>query len=231
MGRMVGQAQISASQFSIGSTNENGWEGARNMPVSGVPSQKIQLACLLAAIAVLALSIPVMAQAESATAADGFAWSAQKATIDFSSPDSGRQFSALVQEAHEKTILYLDWTLLNAAQTRWGRAIARKGEESAADDAVCKIIEREAISSDGIVISGKPDPDNNHLLFEMAVNLTAGAPFARARCEYAQSRIGLRLRGFFYVTDIETATANRLEFTPISVPAHTVPPAFRKHLR
>ncbi|RXZ66341.1 hypothetical protein [Pelagerythrobacter rhizovicinus] len=196
-----------------------------------LPSAKGWAACLVGLFAVAHPPSPVMAQSESVTAANGFVWSAQKATIDFATPDGKRQFGALLQDAHEKTILYLDWTLLNAAQTRWGQTVGSDGEETATDDTTCGHIERRASGPDGVVISGRPDPENNHLLFKMALDLARGAPFARVRCEYANGRIALRLRGFFYVTNIGTATANNLEFSPVSIPADRVPAAFLQYLR
>src|SRR5690606_30132201 len=129
------------------------------------------------------------------------------------------------------TIIYLDWTLLNTARTDWGRTIGNDDVEPVADEAICEHIAQKADAPGGIVLSGKPDRDNNHLLFEMTLDLASGAPFARARCEYAQGRIALRLRGFFYVTNIATATAENLEFKPVSIPAHRVPGAFLEHLR
>ena len=189
------------------------------------------LACFDGLLAVVASAAPATVASESVKASSGFVWSAQKAIVDVASPEGKRQLGALLQEAHEKTILYLDWTLLNAAQTRWGRAVGRDDEKTVTDDTVCGNIERQASQPGGIVISGKPDPENNQLLFEMTLDLTRGEPCARARCEYAKSQVALRLRGFFYVTDMGTATANDLELSPISVPAHALPAAFLSYLR
>lgn len=183
----------------------------------------------LLAIAVFQ-SVGAMAQSQSGAAENGFAWRAQKVTIDFASSDGERQFGALVQEAHERVIIYLDWTLLNTARTDWGRTIGSDDAEPVTDEAICEHIAQKADGPGGIVLSGKPDRDNNHLLFEMTLDLASGAPFARARCEYAQGGTALRLRGFFYVTNIGTATAENLEFKPVSVPAHRVPEEFLEHL-
>lgn len=123
-------------------------------------------------------------------------WSAQAAIIDFSAPESAERFAGLVEEAHEKTILYLDWTFRNAAQSGLYVNVTTDDNAPVSNQAICEHVKRSALRPGGFVISGKPDPDNNHLLFEMTVDLATGAPFARARCEYAQSRVALRLRGF-----------------------------------
>src|SRR5690606_33701339 len=171
-----------------------------------------------------------MAQSQSEAAENGFVWRAQRATIDFASLDGERQFGALVREAHERTIIYLDWTLLHTAQTDWGRTVGSDDAERVTAEAICEQIAQKAGRPGGVVLSGKPDRDSNHLLFEMTLDLDSGAPFARARCEYAQGRTALRLRGFFYVTIIGTATAENLEFKPVSVPAHQGPEEFLEHL-
>lgn len=133
-------------------------------------------------------------------------WYAQTAVIDFASPDSGQQFGYLVEQAHEKSVLYLDWTMKAASRSGLFAQIAEDGDPSPTDEVICEHVERNASRPGGLVFSGKPDPDNNHLLFEMTLDLSRGAPFARARCEYVDGTHALRMRGFFYVTNIRTAT-------------------------
>jgi len=162
-------------------------------------------------------------------ATDAFPWSAQKATIDFSSPDAGRQLAGLAEEAYDKTIVYLDWTMKNAGQSLFGGIDT--GDEGASTDALCAVLERRAARPGGVSVSGQPDSGNHHLRFTMTLDTARGAPFARVRCEYAQSTPVLRVRGFFYVTDIGTATTYMLEFQPLAIPAHLVPATFLKHLR
>ncbi|MET3791051.1 hypothetical protein [Aquamicrobium terrae] len=191
-------------------------------------SRRVAIAMSMAA----ALPLSIAAKAESVPETVDFAWSAQTAVIDFASPNGGRQFGEMVEAAHEKTILYLDWTMKGAAGSGLFDQVGEDGDDRpVADEAICGHVERGANRPAGFVVSGKPDPENNHLLFEMTLDVGRGAPFARARCEYADAGQALRVRGFFYVTNIGTATADRYEFHPISVPAHVVPERFLKNLR
>ncbi len=190
-------------------------------------SRRVAIAMSMAA----ALPLSIAAKAESVPETVDFAWSAQTAVIDFASPNGGRQFGEMVERAHEKTILYLDWTMMGTAGSGLFDWIGADNGNPVSDEVVCKRAERDASREGGFVISGKPDPDNNHLLLEMTLDTTRGAPFTRVRCEYANARQVLRVRGFFYVTNIGTATAHNVEFQPISIPAHVVPESFLKHLR
>ncbi len=163
---------------------------------------------------------------------DVFAWHAQKAVIDFSLEDSGRTLVELIEDASAKTILYIDWTMRNAGKSElFGRASEEGSTDAGVDQETCPDIERYATRPGGVVLSGRPDANNNHLLLRMTVDTGRGAPFARARCEYADSLTALRLRGFFYVTNIGTATARQLEFQPVAIPAHRVPASFLEHLK
>lgn len=196
------------------------------------PVSKASRVAAVAMSLAAALQTSFTARAEQLPEANGFAWNAQTAVIDFASPNGGRQFGALVEEAHQRTILYLDWTMKGAAGSGLFDRVDEDGDERpVSDEAICGHVERGAGRPGGFVVSGKPDPDNNHLLFEMTLDVTRGAPFARARCEYADAGQALRVRGFFYVTNIGTATADRYEFQPLSVPAHIVPEMFLEHLR
>ena len=191
------------------------------------PSRVIAAAMSMAA----ALLTSFTARAEQPAEANGFAWHAQTAVIDFASPDSGRQFGDLVEEAYEKTILYLDWTMQNAARSGLFGQIGADDGDPLTDSAICVHVERLASQPDGFTISGKPNPDNNHLLFEMSLDIERGTPFARARCEYVEGANALRLRGFFYVTTLGTATATKLEFQPVSVSAQSIPASLYELLR
>ncbi len=151
--------------------------------------------------------------------------------IVFGSPKYERQFGDLGEQAYEKTILYLDWTMMGTAGSGLFDWIGADSGDPGSDEAVCDRAESDAGRPGGFVISGRPDPDNNHLLLEMTLDTARGAPFARVRCEYANAKQVLRVRGFFYVTNIGTATAHNVEFQPISIPAHVVPESFLKHLR
>lgn len=177
-------------------------------------------AAAIATSVAAALLLPFMAKAETVSEPDGFAWRAQTAVIDFAEPGSGKQFADLVEDAHEKSILYLDWTMKGAAGSGLFDWIGADSGDPGSDEAVCDRAESDAGRPGGFVISGRPDPDNNHLLLEMTLDTAHGAPFARVRCEYANAKQVLRVRGFFYVTNIGTATAHNVEFQPISIPAH-----------
>ncbi|RDE07934.1 hypothetical protein [Pelagibacterium lacus] len=181
----------------------------------------------------LALVVGAAASASLAAAQEAgtVRWSAQVAMIDFSQRDSAERFAGLIREAQERTILYLDWTFKNAARSEIFASIVTQGGTFATDEQICGHVERSAARSGGLTIRGKPDPANHYLLLEMMLDIESGAPFARARCEYVPSVSALRLRGFFYVTSIGTATADKLEFMPVSVPAHQVPETFLKHLQ
>lgn len=195
------------------------------------PVSKASRVAAVAMSLAAAVQTSFTARAEQLPVANGFAWNAQTAVIDFASPGSGRQFGDLVEQAHEKTILYLDWTMMGTAGSGLFDWIGADGGNPVSDEAVCERAERDARRPGGFVISGRPDPDHKHLLLEMTLDTTRGAPFTRVRCEYANARQVLRVRGFYYVTNIGTATAHNVEFQPISIPAHVVPESFLKHLR
>ncbi|MDF2097530.1 hypothetical protein [Aquibaculum arenosum] len=190
-----------------------------------------QRAVLIAMLMVVASSMAVTTKAEPMPGAAALAWTAQKAVIDFAAANGGRHLRTLVEDAHDKTILYLDWTMRDAARSGLFEKIRADGNGPVTDKTICEHIERRASRPGGVLISGKPDPDNNHLLFDMTLDLARGAPFARARCEYAENTYVLRLRGFFYVTNVGMATAKNLEFQPVAIPAHLVPATFLEHLR
>ncbi|MBO9357628.1 DUF1311 domain-containing protein [Bordetella petrii] len=159
------------------------------------------------------------------------ALSAQKAVIDFSSRDAGRHLANLIEEAHEKTIVYLDWTIKHIARSGLFEQSDADHADTLTSEVLCGRIERRAARPGGVLVFGQPDRDNHHLLLSMTLDTARGAPFARIRCEYAQGAIVLRLRGFFYVTDIGTATALQLELQPIAIPAHRIPASFLENLR
>src|SRR5690554_2654723 len=76
-----------------------------------------QRAVLIAMLMVVASSMAVTTKAEPMPGAAALAWTAQKAVIDFAAANGGRHLRTLVEDAHDKTILYLDWTMRDAARS------------------------------------------------------------------------------------------------------------------
>lgn len=198
-------------------------------------SALVCLVCVLAFVGQAGAAEPNIAQNIRACREDPClresALSAQKALIDFSSREAERQLADLAEDAHEKTIVYLDWTIKNIEESAFFGRLGTDDATTVSDDMLCGEFERRASRPGGVLISGQPDRDNHHLLLSMTLDTARGAPFARVRCEYAPSAIALRLRGFFYVTDIRTATAQHLEFQPVRIPAYAVPVGLLEFLR
>ncbi len=185
---------------------------------------------LLAFPLLLGLTAPALAQ-EPGPPPPPPVWAASVATIDFDRADGGKQFEEVVEAAHSRTLVYLDWTFRNAVKSGLFDDFTTEADPLAADQAICQKVEEAVQEAGGYVLSGKPNADNNHLLFSLKMDLVEGAPFARARCEYSGNAHSLRVRGFYYVTNTGTATAHNREFTPVAMPVNAVPPDLLQSLQ
>lgn len=158
-------------------------------------------------------------------------WGAQQEVLDLATPKGQKRLAALAEQAHDHTLAYIDWTLKNAAASPLFAKHNAGSDGQPADEEICVRVEQSAARPGGYSVAGKPDPGNNHLLVDIKLDTAAGAPFARARCEYSEGAHALRIRGFYYVTNIGVPTAHTLEFTPLRVAPHTIPPSIRKFMR
>src|SRR5690606_25126062 len=102
-------------------------------------------------------------------------------------------------------LIYLDWQFAGfTANEVFEQLGPDTGEDR--DAAACEQLDKRPAGT--TTVSGKPNRDNNHLLATVVLSKNEADPFASAVCENfgAGAGQGLRIRGFFYVTDIRIAT-------------------------
>ncbi|MDT1062092.1 hypothetical protein RM190_09505 [Paracoccus sp. CPCC 101403] len=148
--------------------------------------------------------------------------------LDLSTADAGARFQQIVEGVAKTPLVYLDWQFAGFLGNEVFGSLAG---DSAGDDA--EGVACDALAQDGAPgpLTGRPNAENNHLLLGMDLPIPGDDPFDTAACEFfngAPSGQGLRIRGFFYVADIKTATADQYWLRPVSVDATSIPQDFLK---
>lgn len=170
-------------------------------------------------IAMLLAALPASAQ-------DGFPFVKSLATIDLTEPEGLEQFENAVSILPQTPMVYLDWHLAGFGSNEVFAALAPELDGEEADAAACARLDApEPVGS----LTGKPNPDNSHLLLTIQMPANGTLPFASAQCEFFSPSVtpnALRLRGFFYVTDIRTATADHYGLRPLNIDPLAIPRDF-----
>lgn len=145
-------------------------------------------------------------------------------SLDLAEPGALASLEKSIERAGRKRLIYLDWHLGNFSKSELFASFAPEAAADATEANAC-----EAAKKPNLTISGRPNPENNHLLasFEFGA---AGAPFVKLACEQFPGLPleGLRIKGFFYVDDTRIATANQYDFKPVEVEPSAIPGGFLK---
>ena len=80
------------------------------------------------------------------------------------------QFQAAVETAGSKTMIYADWHLLHFMKSELFSKLLPESAPSRSEDAACAALEN--LSGGRMSLSGRVNPDNNHLLARMSIDLT-----------------------------------------------------------
>lgn len=170
-------------------------------------------------VALLFAAVPASAQ-------DNFPFVKSLATLDLATPDGLTQFETTVGNLRQTPMVYLDWHLAGFGANEVFAELAPDLDGEDADAAAC---ERLAAPEPVGTLSGKANPDNNHLLLTIQLPQGDAVPFASSQCEFFSPTVtphAVRLRGFYHVTDIRTATADHFGLRPLDVEPSAVPRDF-----
>ncbi len=180
----------------------------------------------------LAIVASFLSIASNASAQNTFPFVRSVGGFDFFSAEDAQRFVATVKAATGHSFFYVDWSFRSAALSDLF-GLKRPEQDSGdalrdLDQELCEAVDTALKKSGHYTFGGRPDPDDNHFLIEFDLRSDKSDPFIKARCEYSGPNYGLRVRGFFYVTDYAIATADRYEFTSAPVAADRVPADFFK---
>jgi len=162
----------------------------------------------------------------AALAAERFPFTPSWERIDLAEPDGGEKLKALVERAADETFVHVDWSLHNFWNHEWFKKLDAGASFDPAQKA-CDAIESSPSAEH--FFSGRPDPNDNHLVATIRLRLNPDDPFTTVGCEYfGGDPYALRIRGFFVVRDIGVATANGYEMLSVKVDPVAVPKRFFK---
>lgn len=189
--------------------------------------------------------VALLAASGAASGEPTFPFAKSVEIIDYRDDGEPARFATVVEKAAANSFVYIDWSFkgAGAAEIFGGSPPepaasapagsdaqapeAAQAEETAkSDERVCEEAQIEVWRSGAYTLDGKPDSDNNHLLFNLDLKIGRNDPFAHVGCEYVAASHGLRVRGFFHVYELGTATANNFQFVSVVVPAYVVPRDF-----
>lgn len=175
-------------------------------------------------LALVSISARAPAQAEGT-----FPFKADRLAVDFANPQSVAAFERHIATAGARPLVYIDWKWFSPSRAGMFGAGAGEGEGAAAadtDEVICEKLTRRAGTGGMVEFGGRPNAANDKLLATFRLWFASDDPFTILRCEEFGGHRPVRLRGFFYVTDVGTAGGASLR---VSLGAHgcdRIPAAF-----
>jgi hypothetical protein len=131
-----------------------------------------------------------------------------------------------IGRANEKGLVYIDWHLQNFSRSELFKSFVPL---NGGDDAACESLESKTGKLD--MGEARVNPQDNHQLARMKIDLDQMPAFGLFECEQIESGLpyGLRIRGFFYAADHRIATAIETGFYPLDVEPSRLPAGFFRH--